>query len=689
MPGPPPRNSILARIRFVRWFRGMKTEDALAHTITGLEIAKDAVTVANGVPYLVTIIGGVLSIAKSVEAVNGTKDNFVQVAKRGGELVEHVRKHIGEDTTAISEELEQSLKQLEATVASIKEKVRTALEHHFFVRYLRRASMDAIATECGRQLDDAWRSFDSACTISTNKGVVKIDLRLRTDPNRDPETKMRFLYYDQVVWGRVRGTYTVVNVCEGEEWDGKLDGRDVIVRTVVRRPSQPKFDFNSLALYNANVVSSADWLRSWGDRTRPWTASFMWKKLAFAFAAASKDFYIHSLVKGRAHTHKQCLPTAGLNDFGRLIIHAPDIVNANSDCFRRCLNRSYCEINQFAYKTDGGGWGISFPTGPASDLLAGLRAGANVASYVDAFIQSQLACFWSLAVLPATLDARVGEYGQLTEPSPGTNEARRFISLGHINELLGMEVPVLTRRCYGTRAGTHTPYETVSWPDAGDGALSHDCSAFAQGEDAAHNTVYIQRILDVSACRAFFWDYASSLRNSTMFQSTSLSSNGEPQKPWGFWSRDPSPTTSGVLVPDVEVDGVTPEVMQPLEYSILRPFEGLVVAELNRARGLGEADDAVRFSDPKKPVPVELQASPASLSLTQLHIMDSRGTSTSGSADPHPPSSLEILPHTFLLPRCNDKDGSNFSPIAERKAASSLSNLGLLYRVGTDCMGTH
>ena len=105
------------------------------------------------------------------------------------------------------------------------------------------------------------------------------------------------------------------------------------------------------------------------------------------------------------------------------------------------------EISGHAYNRD-----CSF----AKDLLAALRhfrdpnssliSTLSISNAVDCFIASDLGTIWSYTFDSTTDGLRIGDYGHFELSEDG---ARRFVCLGHVEELMG--VPLSIRNLWSTR----------------------------------------------------------------------------------------------------------------------------------------------------------------------------------------------------------------------------------------------
>ncbi|KAI0649496.1 hypothetical protein C8Q79DRAFT_903869, partial [Trametes meyenii] len=152
------------------------------------------------------------------------------------------------------------------------------------------------------------------------------------------------------------------------------------------------------------------------------------------------------------HSHDRCLPSAMLNEEGRLIVGAVDFCNANLGCFQSCLRTLYDE--EYGTLSPGKDYASDDDVAhSASALLSQLRShvgtkNKTIVLDLDPFLQSDLAKIWSSHQFQGEINGKWGDYGYIERN--GSHEA--FIRLGNIYDVVtptGKLSTFLLRRSVG------------------------------------------------------------------------------------------------------------------------------------------------------------------------------------------------------------------------------------------------
>ncbi|KAI0351734.1 hypothetical protein OH77DRAFT_1410549 [Trametes cingulata] len=206
----------------VSWF---SSPNALATIISTLEVLREASDVIVAFPYLGHILGAALGIARTVEKIRGDKERYVRLARRAAELSQHVTESIESDPSSVNENLRRNLKNLQLLLQRIGEDVESHLKRTALSRFLLQASIAQLLEDRMDQLDSAWRAFDVCGEPSRSLYWTLISA----------ETDLRLFRWSDLRCHKVRGTYRLDGIEVGEEWEGRWDGRAIVVRTI--RPS--------------------------------------------------------------------------------------------------------------------------------------------------------------------------------------------------------------------------------------------------------------------------------------------------------------------------------------------------------------------------------------------------------------------------------------------------------------------
>ncbi|KAI0715769.1 hypothetical protein C8T65DRAFT_572876 [Cerioporus squamosus] len=156
------------------------------------------------------------------------------------------------------------------------------------------------------------------------------------------------------------------------------------------------------------------------------------------------------------HSHDRCLPSAMLNEEGRLIIDAADFEESNHGCFQSCLRTIYDEVNHFANDDD--------VASHASALLSLLRKSIGNKSGpidIEPFINSDLGNIWASHTFQTEVAAQWGDYGYIERD--GTSES--FVRLGHIYELVEPTGKISTFLLKRPKGGDWRPADDYPWPE--------------------------------------------------------------------------------------------------------------------------------------------------------------------------------------------------------------------------------
>ncbi|KAI0671370.1 hypothetical protein C8Q78DRAFT_973142 [Trametes maxima] len=212
----------------LRLIRQVAPSDVLAVTICSLEVLQETSDAITIVPFLGNIVGAALGIARTVERLRGDKDRFVRLARRVSELSRHIDESVAADPEAIDDNPKVNLIELQTLFTRIREDVETYSRRSSLSRFFLQSSIADLIDDRMDQLDSVWRAFDVSpfyrillCPVDSVVNMLDC---------------LRLFRWSDLRCLRVRGTYSVSGHVVGHEWEGKWDGRAVVIRTVRERP---------------------------------------------------------------------------------------------------------------------------------------------------------------------------------------------------------------------------------------------------------------------------------------------------------------------------------------------------------------------------------------------------------------------------------------------------------------------
>ncbi|KAI0787288.1 hypothetical protein C8Q74DRAFT_595226 [Fomes fomentarius] len=220
--------------------------DALANAISILEVLQATSSVIANAPFVGSIVGAALGLAKTVERVNGTRERYVRLARRAAELARHIEESIKSDPYLIDHNLQIQLVALHDLLIRIQRDVEKHLRRRPLSRLLYQSSMAATLDDYVDALDSAWRTFDTACLFA-------LRMKMERQAIYDDQSQLRLFRWSDLRCLKVRGKYRVSCYDVGEEWEGKWDGRTVIVRTIRQSRPSEGCDYTSLVKYHPNL----------------------------------------------------------------------------------------------------------------------------------------------------------------------------------------------------------------------------------------------------------------------------------------------------------------------------------------------------------------------------------------------------------------------------------------------------
>ncbi|KAI0331817.1 hypothetical protein GY45DRAFT_546077 [Cubamyces sp. BRFM 1775] len=204
--------------------------DALAAIVTALEVLQEASNAVVAVPFLGSIIGAALGIARTVERIRSDKERFVRLARRVSEFSRHIEESLASDPQAVDDNLKVNLIEIQVLLTRIRNDVEVELKRKPLSRFLLQSSIAEMLDDRMDALDSAWRAFDTACLIA-------LRTKLERQAMYDDRSQLRLFRWSDLRCLKVRGRHRVGGQVVGEEWEGNWQGRAVVIRTVKRRAS--------------------------------------------------------------------------------------------------------------------------------------------------------------------------------------------------------------------------------------------------------------------------------------------------------------------------------------------------------------------------------------------------------------------------------------------------------------------
>ncbi|KAI0366154.1 hypothetical protein BV20DRAFT_1055891 [Pilatotrama ljubarskyi] len=610
----------------------LSSSNALATVISALEILQEASDVIIAAPYLGHILSAALGIARTVEKIRGDKERYIRLARRAAELSRHVKESIESDPRAVNENLKLNLIDLQLEDVEVQLK-RTPLS-----RFLLQGSISQLLDEHIDRLDSAWRAFDTSCLIA-------LRMKLERQAVYDDRSQLRLFRWSDFRCYKVRGTYEVDGDEVGEEWEGRWDGRAIVVRTIRTNGVFERYMESTMKLYTAThhpyvaqvlgyshpSLSEKFYVMDTG--VMPLILQFRGKETFFclvqwlqhvvdyqdAFRCLERQGFPITDCLG----HDRCLQSAMLNEEGRLIVDAADFRHSNLGCFQSRLRTLYDEEHgtlppgkDFAYDDD-----VALH---ASTLLAQLRSniGADPSSLdLEWFLRSDLAKIWTSHQFQRHTSARWGAYGYIKRD--GSDET--FVRLGNIYEFVKPTEKISTFFLRRPEGGEWEPARDYPWPEETVVHVFELSGELGRTEDIA----VVRTLPDDCEYHDFFWNHAQTIANANglrvhdivifeeifhyagavildddtddialqhisrastqgelpdhvYFHQLPLLATGEAPSPWGYWSLDAEPTPGPW--PAIELPGVELSCRVQSNFARVAAFESEILEYLNRLR---------------------------------------------------------------------------------------------------------
>ncbi|KAH9929076.1 uncharacterized protein BXZ73DRAFT_102230 [Epithele typhae] len=499
-------------------------DDVLANAIAVLEAIKDGASAVGGVPFVSGVVVAVLGIARAVEQVSGTREEFVQVAVRAAALTEHVQRTVGAEGRELRVDLVRSLSRLHQTMAAIRRVVEVELQRGRIDRFVRRASMATTLKKCVRDLDDAWHAFDTATMLGVELKLGEISGRIETLNLRHRELQLPLLFWDNVQIDGLRRRYRICDSHEGTSIGAASISRCTCANNIAQARVLQE-DYGTLVRYHPDRASvpgatvlclgdrcyiSARGLQS--DDPVVWVSRWFQHLLDFAsvreFAANKADVPLFDLRQGQVHRHERCLPSIGLNPEGRLFLDVSDICHSHMDCFRQSISRMYSEARDLPASEDESLWFTSLPTGLAEEAIRVVCSNADASARgacLDRVVESDLGSVLSTARLECAGDARLGDYGYLKRC---IDDGERFVRLGHISDLFEEDVLATCDRSTISPGNVWSLPERRPWSKGE--VESHEFPRCLDDDEGprGYRVLSVDRAIDPRFCRAFVWKHA-------------------------------------------------------------------------------------------------------------------------------------------------------------------------------------
>ncbi|KAH9885817.1 hypothetical protein C8Q73DRAFT_296912 [Cubamyces lactineus] len=362
----------------LRIVRKGQSGDALAVIVSALEVVQEASSAVAAVPFLGSIIGAALGIARTVEKIRSDRERYVRLARRVSEFSRHIEESLASDPQAVDDNLKVNLIEIQVLLTRIRNDVEAELKRKPLSRFLLQSSIADMLDDRMDELDSAWRAFDTACLIA-------LRMKLERQAMYDDHSQLRLFRWSDLRCLKVRGSYSVRGQAIGEEWEGRWGGRAVVIRTVKGRASSgaeicpeamvtyyPKmyFDLSRYARgtltvlpirhhpYLAQVVGYShpaleDRFYVMDTGVIPLIHQFrgkdilprllQWLQHIIDYQSAFNYLYEAGIAFNECHSHNRCLPSAMLNEEGRLIVDTADLEDASPGCFQSRLRTLYDE----------------------------------------------------------------------------------------------------------------------------------------------------------------------------------------------------------------------------------------------------------------------------------------------------------------------------------------------------------
>ncbi|KAH9925597.1 uncharacterized protein BXZ73DRAFT_78938 [Epithele typhae] len=287
-----------------------------------------------------------------------SEDALVEVARRAAAIVTHIKQKVqsGAGSLAVSTEMQKILAELHAVMENIRAEVEDVLKIVPFVRFLRRKMVQKKGQTCVQKLDDAWRAFDSALLVHLENQVKAQgeSLERLEDQNRSQIPYARFTDIQHKVR---QGKYNT-STYSGDQFSGLWGSEQRVVTVRKFDPSLKTCVVRAIRAYSQNqpcslIVDLTGPRKSiiedfTGKDPRVWMRKLLQHNvLTFMEQQALVPTYTGSQ-RRNVHTEGPCLPSAQVDNQGRLVVDASDLTDALPFCVYNCICRLYAEM-----KSDG------------------------------------------------------------------------------------------------------------------------------------------------------------------------------------------------------------------------------------------------------------------------------------------------------------------------------------------------
>ncbi|OCH89776.1 hypothetical protein OBBRIDRAFT_648813 [Obba rivulosa] len=410
----------------------LNTSDVLANVIAALETLSNASSVISAVPFLGAVLNSVLSLVTAIQKVKGEKERCAQLAKRALDLMTCVEEYFSANADAIDGDLVAS-----HSLSAIS-------------RFFRRDSLSAKLDNHLNNLDDARRLFILACIIALRQASIRQE--------RYGIQGLRLFRLGDLELCRVRSIRNNYTSAYREEWEGRLDGRAVIIRilhqkysgesvaaALVKRInlcdhpyvvqilgySHPSSRTNFYVM-EAGSVNALPYLT-----TKDSKAKLRWYLQLFV------DYeHLYSYLQSQqfpvarcpqVHIHTNCLSSFSLKEDGTLMLPAEDLENANLYCLQYRLGMLFHHCHQQATSISD-----DSPYEPIAESARALLSTLDEEhSYADGLrrhydsYHDGLPNVWHCHAAPNIVQAELGDFGYID-----TQRSKTFVRLGNVSELL-------------------------------------------------------------------------------------------------------------------------------------------------------------------------------------------------------------------------------------------------------------
>ncbi|KAI0661821.1 hypothetical protein C8Q70DRAFT_680100 [Cubamyces menziesii] len=352
-----------------------------------------------------------------------------------------------------------------------------------------------------------------------------------------------------------------------------------------------------------------------------------WLQLIVDYQSAFSYLHEVGIAFNECHSHDRCLPSAMLNEEGRLIVDAGDLEDANPGCFQSRLRRLYDEdAGATSPGKDYANDDVVMDCAIALQRLLKSHTGGRSADALDLkeFLGSDLAKIWASHPFQARVHhAQWGDYGYIKRD--GSDES--FVRLGNLYDLAKPTGKLTTFLLRRRREHDWEPAQDYPWAED---TVCHTFDLSDQSEDTVEDIAVVRTLPDDCEYHDFFWNHAEDVANEyglnvhdiilfeevfhyagavvcdtginrattaqssistgkvsgrpdrIYFHQLPLLASGEAPNPWGYWSIAADPTPGPW--PPFEIPGVELTCRVQSNYARVSTFEAEVLVYLNQLR---------------------------------------------------------------------------------------------------------